>query len=211
MWEFESPLPHLEVNVLRLPLFIVKFVETTVMKNKYMAILAALLLPVLVGFAPDWVKFTSEKGAFSVQLPGQPEESEQAVKTDIGELSLRIFSYETDKNDVDNNIVYMIMSTDYPESSGISSDAKERIPTMFRNAVDGGVKNVNGKLLSEKDITLKGFPGRQYKLAFQEGEGIISGRFYLVKNRMYMVQAIVMKAKENDPSVLKFLNSFSVL
>jgi hypothetical protein len=191
--------------------FIAMFVKIMGMKNKYLAILAALMMPVLMSFAPGWVTFESRDQAFSAMFPGKVDESEQSVKTDVGELALKIFAYEPAESLQDDNMVYMVMTTTYPASSNISSDATADLPTMFRNAVDGGVKNVSGKLLAEKDIKIAGYPGREYKISYQDGDNIIKGKMYLVKQRMYMIQGIYSKEKDGNATLQKFLDSFRLM
>jgi hypothetical protein len=45
---------------------------------------------------------------------------------------------------------------------------------------------------------------------FQEGLAIINMRFYLVNNRMYVLQAISETGKEKNRSVARFMNSFTL-
>ena len=65
-----------------------------------------------------------------------------------------------------------------------------------------------GKLLTETEISIDEFPGREIRVNYNDGLAIIVMRCYLVHNVMYIVQTIALTEKEKNPSALKFLNSF---
>jgi hypothetical protein len=177
--------------------------------KKFIFCVVAFCLPALLAFAqaPGWVNFESKESGFKVLFPEAPKTSEDAVETEIGKLNIKFFTCDLYTKD---SIVYMALVTSYPADK-ISSDKKEIVANVFRNAIDGGVKNVSGTLLSEKELTFKQYPGREFKMSFQDGAAIISARAYLVKNTMYMLQAITVKDKENEPGIKRFLDSFTLL
>jgi len=179
------------------------------MQKKYRILLAVLLLPALVSFMQDWVTFTYEDQGFSLKFPGKPEENSQQVTTDAGEVTMHIFSYEAKIGGDD--IVYMAMASEFPESSGINSDNKKKLDVQYRNAIDGGVKNVKGTLVSEENTKIKGYEGRKFKITYDDGAGFIAGKVFLVKRRMYIVQTVASKQNENDPSNERFVNSFKLI
>src|ERR1044071_8793017 len=167
------------------------------MRNKYNILFATLMLP-LLSFTQHWSTFTYEEHGYSMKFPGKPEVSTESINTEIGQLIINFFTYDPDTAK-EPNIVYMALVTVYPESK-ISSDKTDIVPQIFRNAIDGGVSNVKGTLVSEENITLKGYPGRKFKMTYSEGANVITAKAYLVKNRMYMMQTITTRANENDPS-----------
>jgi hypothetical protein len=103
----------------------------------------------------------------------------------------------------------MSITSEYPDSL-INSGKTELLPQFFRNSIDGAVRNVQGKLLSEKNITINGFPGREVRVDYQNGTAIIKMDFYLVHNEMIMLQTITEPSKENNASELKFYASFKL-
>lgn len=177
--------------------------------RKYILYTAVFCLPVLMAFTsvPDWVNFESKGSGFSVLFPENPVESNQTVDAEIGTLNLKIFTCDVYEK---QSMVYMAAVTDFPADK-ISSDKKEIVDKVFRDAIDGGVKNVEGSLLSEKEIKLKKYPGREFKISFQDGAAVILAKAYLVKNTMYILQAITLKDKESDPAIARFMNSFALL
>ena len=87
---------------------------------------------------------------------------------------------------------------------------KEILDDFFKKSIAGSLNNVQGKLLSEKVIELGKYPGREIRVDFQNGLGVIKMRIYLVKNTMFMIQTITDTQKQYNKSVDKFMNSFQL-
>jgi len=154
----------------------------------------------------DWFLFDSKE--FSIEFPKQPAASSQNINTAIGDLKMDIFMYDASK-DGDENFLYGLITSEYPDSL-INSKKVEILPTFFRNSIDGTVKDVQGKLLSEKVIEINGFPGREVKVDFQNGLAVIKMRMYLINNKMIVSQTITETSRDNNPGVLKFHDSFKL-
>jgi hypothetical protein len=177
------------------------------MRAVVLAVLVALTFVSVSFRSPaDWLQFKSD--GYSVLFPVKPTSDIKTIPSELGELKMNINMYDASKSGKkDDNLVYMSMSTEYPESA-IKSDMKEKLPILFRNAVDGSVKSVNGKLMSEKEIEIDGYPGREIKVDFKDGLAIINARYYLVKNRMYVVQTITFTDRFPNESQGRFISSF---
>ena len=154
----------------------------------------------------DWYLFDATD--FSIEFPKKPNASNQNVSSAIGELKMDIFMYDASK-DGDANFVYGLITSEYPDSL-INSEKTAILPTFFRNSVDGAVKNVQGKILSEKTIDINGFPGREVNIDYQNGVAIIKMRLYLVHNKMYVLQTITETSKVNNADAIKFHDSFKL-
>lgn len=71
----------------------------------------------------------------------------QTIGSSVGNLVMKITSYEPAESAKDQNYVYMLFETNYPDSI-IHSNKTDLSDQYFRDANDGAVKNVNGKLMS---------------------------------------------------------------
>ena len=125
----------------------------------------ALTLIFLISFininAQDsWSSFGSKEIGFKIQFPKTPKEDSQMVDTDIGKIKMNLFTYDASQNKLDDNLIYGINFSKYPEEL-ISSDMTELLEEFYRNSIDGAVENVNGKILSEKDIFYKDYTGKE--------------------------------------------------
>jgi hypothetical protein len=155
--------------------------------------------------AEKWSLFKED--GFEILFPDKPKFNSQTTNSAIGPLVINMYMHEASAKD--ENLVYSVMTTVYPDSL-VSSDNKEQLPTFFRGAIDGGVKNAKGKLLSESEIETQGFPGRKIKISFNGDANIISIYAYLVKNKLYMLQVVGTAKKENNQSARQFFESFKL-
>lgn len=167
-----------------------------------------LMVILLSGFAPEtWVKIQSKDNKFSIEFPRKPEESERKIQTEIGELNMNVVIHEVGKYK-DENSVYGVIYSDYPDSL-VNSDFKdEYIDEFFENAIKGTVSNLKGQIIEEKRVLLSSYPGREVKISFMEGQGIMKLHVYLVKNRAYILEVGCETKNDNNKSMERFFNSF---
>jgi len=167
------------------------------------------ILIMIMGFvnSDEWLLFKSH--GFKIEFPKKPDLDSTVVNSAIGKLKMYTFMYDASENKKDENLTYGVLSTEYPDSI-VNSDRTDLLPAYFRNGIDGSVKNVQGKLLSEKTIELNGFPGREIKIDYKEGLAVIKMRLYLVKNKMYIIQTITMTKNEFNKSIDRFMDSFKL-
>ena len=102
-----------------------------------------------------------------------------------------------------------IISTEYPSGTA-HSDNKAALPEIFEGSVNGAVANVAGKLLSDQAIEINGYPGREFRIDFQDGLAVIKMRSYLVKNKMFILQTICDPKKEGNAAAERFFASFKL-
>jgi hypothetical protein len=164
--------------------------------------LATLALLAGTASAAEWKEFESKTGKCAVMMPGTPTENKQTFPTDAGPVEATLYMLESDGGDV----AYLMGFNDFPADLVAQSDPN----TMLDGARDGAVKNVGGKLLEEKKITINGYPGREIKVSAQgeNGENIVYARVYLVKNRLYQALVVFPKKILRQADVTKFLTSF---
>jgi hypothetical protein len=177
--------------------------------KKINALLGAFIFCTLVMsfvHADDWVLF--EDGNCKIRFPKAPANQTQTTNTAIGPLQMYIHMYEVPDGTMDDNYLYGLIETEYPDSV-INSDKKELLDKFFRNSIDGAVSNVNGKLLTETKIQLDGFPGREFRIDFKDGLAVITMRAYLAGHIMYFLQTITPTKKDHNKSIGRFMDSFA--
>ncbi len=178
------------------------------MKIQVFAVLSSILLSIYsFTVMADWIKV--ETADYSIEFPVEPIAETQHSDSPVGPLVLDIKMYEVVEIEKDDNYVYGVISTEYPEGT-IHSDNKESLKAIFDGAVNGAVENMKGKLLSQKDIEMKGYPGREFKCDFQNGVAIVTMRAYLVKNKMLILQTICDPKKEGNAASKHFFTSFDI-
>ncbi|MEM6966029.1 MAG: hypothetical protein AAF573_14775 [Bacteroidota bacterium] len=159
-----------------------------------------------VGFSQQWEVFQSYEGKFSVLAPGTFTKKENPIKTDIGELKYITYLYQPEEKETDN-LVYMISYCDYPDYT-VHSDSTELVNDFFQATVATAVESVEGELSYTTEISKRDFPGRLWRVVYNEGQATIKTKAYLVENRYYSVQVITLKEKAFNLKIDKFLDSF---
>jgi hypothetical protein len=110
------------------------------------------------------VKYETKE--YKIIFPGQPKRITQDVPSVFGPLFMTIAMFEPSANN--DNYIYMIAETDYPDSS-IHSDKTEILDKYFREAIEGAVKNVNGELIKEVPGHVGKYPSRLIEIDYKKG------------------------------------------
>ncbi len=165
-----------------------------------------LTLPLLVGAAqpgnlPDgWRVFTSKAGKFAVALPGDPEESKQRVLSASAALEVHTFVVDTKDG------AYIVSYSDMPADEVKAGSESKRLDL----AHDGAVARAKGKLRSEKNRDLDGYPGRELAIRAEKGQRIRM-RIVAVKNRLYQAMALGPAKFTESKDVTRFLDSLRLV
>jgi len=151
----------------------------------------------------SWQEFKHEAGNLSVMMPGKPSEASEMVESAIGKIPTHTFTTQR------GTFIYLAMYAEYP----IAIDAPRMVKNALDNARDGVLGDINGKAISETDISFGKYAGRELK-AKVDG-GLMRSRTYIVNQRMYML--IVSVEGGDDPKQLDsknaddFFGSFKLL
>lgn len=177
------------------------------MKSISAAILCFSFL-ILAGFKPALNNYLHDSDLLSIEFPAEPKKQTQQVETEIGPLAIDMVMLEQAEG-ADGHYLYAVMTSVYPDSL-INSDKTELHEKFFRGSIDGAVNNVQGKILSEKVVSIKGYPGRQISIDYGNGMAIISMTMYLVHNEMIFLQTISKPGEQENAAAAKFYGSFKL-
>lgn len=147
-----------------------------------------------------WQEFSSAEGNFAVLMPGTPSYEKNGQSTTLGPIDMHMFSLN-----IKRDAAYMIMYSDYPE---IVTRAKP--DDLLDGGRNGALSNTKGKLVSEQNMSLDGFPGREIVIEVP-GKGIMKLRAFLVRQRLFQVLAVGTKEKIEHEDTVKYLTSFRLL
>ena len=152
---------------------------------------------------------TYDTNEFRIQFPGTFAKTAQTIASSLGDLVMTIVSYEPADSVKDENYVYMVFETNYPDSI-INSNKVDLLDQFFRGAIDGAVKNVNGKLISETSGKVEKYPSRNVEIDYGNGMAIIKSQIILRENKLIMLQTITDTNNYPNPSMERFFNSLSL-
>jgi hypothetical protein len=149
--------------------------------------------PALAGWKPF-----SPDGKFTVLMPGTPVEQPPVTNS---EFEAKKFSIRTAMSHVSG---LAIAYADQPNRP-VQTDPSKVLDALREQAKT----DLRGQLLSEKAITLQGYPGRELRLAIPDGYEALQ-RIYLVDKRLYSLIVIAGSKGLDSPEAKKFLDSFQV-
>jgi hypothetical protein len=166
--------------------------------------------------APDplagWITFTAPDGSFTVRLPAEPEAQTETVPTEAGDIEMAMYLTESDDRMV------MLSHNGFPPmiADVIAAGDDATIQSLLDGGRDGAVSNVGGALQDEKQITVAGFPGREFTFtvdsnASPTGEAITGvARVILASDRLYQLISLTNADETNPALVQAFFESFQL-
>lgn len=154
-----------------------------------------------------WVKVAPANAGFTVMMPAAPSETTPpaSVRPDVESHMLGL---ET------KLIGYVLSYTLFPREETDPAGIK----MMLDRGRDGGIAASQGKLISEKEIKLNDYSGREWQLELP-GELLGTVRAYWVKRRLYQT-VVITSANKTGPAAItkltqeassKFLDSFTLV
>lgn len=151
----------------------------------------------------NWEKFVSPEGAFAIMFPQKPVESQYSMESPAGKLVVHSYKHV-------GTASYFLSYTDYPAPI----DGPEHKTEALDHAREGGLRAVSGRLLSQTDISINGYPGRFIVVDSPNGGpngSLIQNKVYLVGSRLYSMQVAIPKgAPVSNTAAEKFLDSFEL-
>ena len=169
--------------------------------------LLILFIPYLFFLQTDWTNYSNEEGRFQIDTPGKFTEKIDSVNTDIGKIAYHTFFYKIE-NELQNEI-YMLSYCDY-NLDFIFSDSTLIVEDFFQTTIEAAAETVNGETLYQTDIIINEFPGKLWRIDFNEGNATAKTKAYMVGNRYYAVQVISFENKNLNKSIDRFFDSFKV-
>ena len=181
------------------------------MKFLYLLLVTATLLVSPVKFAspakaqraplrealqtPEWQPFCSAMGQFAIDMPGNPKINSQTFPTQI--------IAHTYRSILKNKETYLLQYFDLDLRLSNNNIINTKI--TLNNAVDFFVVAANAKLLQVRDISLGGYPGKEFEFQpLSPNEPVGVGQVFLVERRVYGLVATTPEPENAQ----KFLDSF---
>jgi len=159
------------------------------------------IAPMAAASQSVWSRFSPPEGGFSILMPGTPEESQENVGTEEKPLILRGF-----KSIRENEGVYIVVYNDIPEEE---MSNQKKLKAVLDSIPQEFAKAIKGRLISQKNITLNGYKGKEFKVQGSQG-AIFRGRAYLTNNRVYLIGVATAKERYLRRTIPGFLNSFQI-
>lgn len=142
----------------------------------------------------EWKEYISEKGKFSVLLPGAPETGYRLGPADSGAVMSYVTNYQNDEK---------AWSVAYFDLPAIPPDT-DAVKKLFERGRD----RYTAKPRSEKSLTLNGHPALEFKSTIDDRDRVQVVRIILVKQRVYELWVVTQAKQAASEDVTKFFDSF---
>lgn len=129
--------------------------------------------------APAFKPYEATEG-FTINMPTEPQVERKQVPLGANTVNTAAFSSRTE-----DGTIYSISTADYPERL-VASRPPE---ALLNEGKDGLVKQVQGTIKEEADVTIDGYPGKSYTVS-SPVVGEIKARNFLVGPRLYTLLVI---------------------
>jgi hypothetical protein len=146
---------------------------------------------------------TVTEGDITVEMPGKPTKQSQNIPSAGGNATGQMLTLDKGAE------AYVAAFHEFPAAvSNLNIDPK----VLLKGASDRAVKNIEGKVISQRDVSVSGHPGTELI-----GEGSKDGkdieftiRMYWAKPRLIQTLYLSEKGKGDKANATKFLDSLKI-
>ena len=146
-----------------------------------------------------WQTYTALDRSFSIELPDKPsEETTQIPTEDGGTAVVHLVSVKPNKHSV--------FSCAYTNRDTPEEKTADRI---LHSALEGSMRKIQGKVVSQKEITVQGNPGLEIR-ASARNNSTVDARLIVVGSRLYMIMIVDTEQSNDDKAVRRVFQSFKL-
>lgn len=183
--------------------------------NFFKMIALLSILPLLAFQNKDWDLYTYSQPEFSIAFPHSPTKKRTIEPLGDGYLiNFTVGCSSFGKEGIDSNTLYMATCLTHPNEILTSSNPEE-LEAAYERMIYNAVENIDGKLLYSKEVKHGDIVGRQAKILFSQkslgGKNVSRVRYYIVQNKVYVIQTITLPQNDNNSYIDKFMDSFEFI
>jgi len=157
----------------------------------------------------QWITFTSIEGHFQIEAPATLESRIQQISTPVGTIDYHTFFHDA-QTDTAGNFLFLISTCNYPEGT-IHSDSIAILEEFFTATVEQSVHAVSGEVVFTDKIRYRSFPGRFWRIHYNNGRTVMKTKCFLVDDRFFSIQVAVDANYSLHPAIDRFFDSFKVI
>jgi hypothetical protein len=158
-------------------------------------IVGALTVPLAAD--PQWRQFTPEDARFEISMPAEPIVAVQYVQDGKNVVRVNMASAHLDIRDE-----FLVSWTEYPKA-----DIPSNYDRTFDKMRDALADAKNAKVMSERQVTLRGYHGRWITMRTDDDQ-VVDVIFYFTRSRVYQIMAHTPGGEEYKAQRARFLESF---
>ncbi len=147
----------------------------------------------------SWREFNVAEFGFAVRMPGDPFKETVKINQNDPRLDMHTWMAKGE-----GSLIYQIA---FQQLLAVPEDAQS-INMVIENLRDGLAEGVEGKVVSERQITLNGHAGREFRMKSDGLQAI--ARVYLVGSRVYILNLMTAAGDVSQKDANEFFDSLKV-
>lgn len=147
--------------------------------------------------AQGWTTYKSAPGRYSVLMPCAPTTETKTTPTDLGPIAMQMASCVTATRFT--SVIYY----DVPASATAEKLLSDTADAFMKGG--GFVEKA-----SRQQVSLSGHPGLEIIGESADGQSVVQARYYLVRNRVYLVMVGTAATDVAAPDIGNYFGSFAV-
>ena len=155
----------------------------------------------------DWEYHLDTENNFSVEVPGNLTSTLDTLASAIGPIFCDNLVYQESVDSL--AAIYSLSHCSYPIGT-LHSDSTELTTLYFDSTVKNMVASIGGELLYESEQDFFGYPGRIWKISYDEGRKWGKFKTLMVKNRLYILQVRATNTVDTRKNATRYLDSFTL-
>lgn len=157
----------------------------------------------------QYFEFKPPDNRFRILVWNVPTEQIISIPTDLGRIDFHTLETEIPL-DSGYTVMGAVSFCEYPEGS-IHSDSISLHADFFTTTIQQSVVRLKGLLVYEDEYFLGHYPGRIWRIHYNDAAAVMKSRAFLIDNRLYVIQVASLKENSLHPNIDLFLNSFRSL
>ena len=167
-----------------------------------------LITSVLSILTSDWKVIHSELGGFTVEAPVAMQHDSMIIPTDIGEVTFH--TYHTSFESEEGSFVFMVQY--YQDDLLLSHQTEDSLAfDFFAATIEQSAMRLAGEVIIQDEIFYRQkFPGRFWRIHYNDGNSVMKNIAYLVEDRFYLLQVAVESRFSLHPYIDRYFESFQL-
>lgn len=169
-----------------------------------------LSLAVTILFQSTWILFIDDQRRFEVTTPSALIHRIDTIDTSIGRIEFHNFQY----NCLEGCSIPAIYQVQYYTSDELVMplDSTELIDIFFDATIEESANVIGGEVIFSDSITYDGhYPGRFWRIHYDEGKSVMKVRAFVVQNTYYSIQVATKSEYSLSEEINQFLESLRIL
>ena len=155
-----------------------------------------------------WQSHQDYDGRFTVMVPAAFRQKTDTIATAVGPLVYHTYFLQAPVDTAENEL-YMLSYVDYPAGT-LHHDSTELLQEFFAATIETARKTVRGEIRFDTDVTIRGYPGRYWRIDYLNDRAGIRTKAFVVDNRYYTIQTISRRESGINRSTDRYFDSFRI-